>query len=872
MQNENAQEKPTAPASESAPAAEKPAEAKAEVSESASGLQTPPPPVVDLEDVAADAKKTIEGAKAALANDAKVETKDAIATESVPVKTPPVAKEDANGGTTVFFLGLSVLALFVWYFSTEIASRKRIVGTILALAVTAMSVWFFMAKPLETGIEIQGGVSMDIRIVPDEGQKVSSRMQDEAIRVLMDRFNKISTKEIVLTKQGEDMVFLQIPGLGPDKLEEIKEILQKVARLEFSIIDRSIQGRAAAVHSGDDVVVGYEALPYKREYEKDGTEKPWRGYGLVKKVKDLSGDLVSDAAPGYGPKGWEIRVGFKSEGASIMGPLTREHQGEPLAIILDGEIISAPNIEEPFSSGCTITGSFTEQEAKELASALENPLKNELKIEYSNFISPQMGAETVKQGKMAGIAGLLLTLIFVLFYYRVAGLIAMIGMVVAVAIIFGMMALFQFTLTLPGIAGIILTIGIAIDANVLIYERLREEMASGKSLPSAIKTAFEKAFSAIIDANITTLITAIILFAVAVGTVKGFAVTLMIGILATLFSALLVTRVCFSWATDTGMVKKLSFMNLIPDKIIDFLGMRKKAFLVSAVLLLISVIIVPVTDPRGVELAGGDSLTLQAEENLTRDSIEAALKSADFLEKTPIVQVQSPVGGGSEFFLIRSGIDSAAKIQDHIKAEIPGVTLDGSQTNSVGSSIGKSMLISSAAALGIGLLAILIYVTLRFEFAFALGAIVALIHDLVIVGGIITLAGHEISLISIGALLTIAGYSINDTIVVFDRVREGLATKRGDVRDVMNYCLNATLSRTLLTSVTTLFIVIVLFLFGGPALSEFAFVLILGVLVGTYSSIFIASPIVLWWARKNGINLRREVLDTEQAKIDPTTA
>ncbi len=355
-------------------------------------------------------------------------------------------------------------------------------------------------------------------------KKVTPALQEEAIKVLMNRFNAISTKEVVLTKQGSDMVFLQIPGLGKDKLEEIKAILEKVARLEFTVLDRSVQSRARAVHALDDVIAGSVALPYKKELDKKGNEID-RGYGIVKikPQRELSGDSVKSASPRFGDQGWEISVSFTSEGSKIMGPLTAENKDQPLAIILDDVIISAPNINEPFSDGCRITGSFTQDEAFELASALNNPLKNPLIVEYSNYITPSMGAETVKQGMLAGIAGLILTLIFIVIYYRVAGVIAMIGMCVSISIIFGMMALFGFTLTLPGIAGIILTIGIAIDANVLIYERLRERKwpEANRCHPQS-RLLTKKAFSAIIDANITTLITAIILFAVAVGNRQRF--------------------------------------------------------------------------------------------------------------------------------------------------------------------------------------------------------------------------------------------------------------------------------------------------------------------------------------------------------------
>jgi len=766
----------------------------------------------------------------------------------------------------VFFMGMGILVLFVIYFAAEAKRRKRIVGSILAVSVTGLCLWLYSTLHLEEGIELQGGVSMEIKIQPGEGKEVNKDTQQQAISVLEKRLNDLGTGEVVLAPSGEDGVFLQMPGVGQEKLAEITVALEKVARLEFSILHPQNSFLAARVANGAEVIPGYEALPYIEEFGEDGITPVPDRYALVKIKRDMKGDNVSSASYFYGEKGHSISVSFTGAGAKIMGPLTLENRGQQLAIIMDDEIISAPVIQEPFSTGCSITGNFTQTEATALASALENPLENPIEIEYSNFISPTMGKATVQQGITAGLAGLAITLLFIVIYYRFAGLLALVGLCISIVMIFGVMALFQFTLTLPGIAGIILTIGVAIDANVLIYERLREELADGKSLPVAITAAYEKAFSAIIDANITTLITAIILYAVAAGTVKGFAITLIIGIFATLFSSLLVSRVCFNWATETGFLKKLSFMNLIPERTIDFLSMRKVTMLGSLGLVILSLIIVPTMDPRGVELKGGDSITIQAGPELTKEIIRESISDLD-LGAEPIIQVQHPVGSSGEFFLIRSPDNTAAQIEEEIRKDT-GLELKDTTVSSVGSAVGQSMLISSGIALLIGIGAILIYVTLRFEFAFALGAIVALFHDLIIVAGVTALLGQEMTLITVGAFLTIAGYSINDTIVVFDRVREGLATKRGNVKDIMNYSLNKTLSRTLLTSVTTLITVVVLFLFGGPALRNFALTLIIGVVVGTYSSIFIASPIVLWWAKKSGTNLRREVLDTEQSKID----
>lgn len=856
-----------------APDAETPAaETPATTAENAATTEETPVEAAPATETTDETKEAVDAAVDALLNAETASTPATETTEATEAVVEPGGITDvletassAVSSQMVFLLGLGLLALFIYYFATETARRKRIVGSVLAVFVGALCVWLYSTVGMKQGIELQGGVSMEIRIIPNPGQEVSEAAQQQAIEVLEGRLNKLGTGEVILAPSGEDGIFLQMPGVGEETLKEIEETLEQVARLEFSILHPQSSMLATRVAGGADVVPGYEALPYKESFDDEGNKLPTR-YGLVKIKRDMEGEYVNKAGYFYGQSGHSISVDLTSDGAKIMGPLSSENLKQPMAIIMDDVILSSPVIQDVLTSQFSITGDFTQDEALQLASALENPLKNPIEIEYSNFITPTMGAATVKQGIYAGVAGLALTLLFILVYYRFAGILALIGLCLSIAIIFGAMSLFQFTLTLPGIAGIILTIGVAIDANVLIYERLREELAAGKSIKPAIDTAYEKAFSAIIDANITTLITAIILYAVAAGTVKGFAITLIIGIFATLFCSLLVTRVCFNWGLELQLVKKLSFMNLVPSKVIDFLGKRKVCMLGSVVALVASLIIVPMMDPRGVELKGGDSLTIQSAENLTKDKIKDSISDLD-LGGTPLVQVQRPVGAPGEFFLIRSPDNTAQQIEAELEKDL-GVNLEDTTVSSVGSAVGQSMLISSGIALLIGIGAILIYVTIRFEFAFALGAIAALFHDLIVVAGITTLLGQEFTLITVGAFLTIAGYSINDTIVVFDRVREGLATKRGDVKDIMNYALNKTLARTLLTSVTTLITVIVLFLFGGPGLRNFALTLIVGVLVGTYSSIFIASPIVLWWARRSGTNLRREVLDTEQSKIE----
>ena len=780
-------------------------------------------------------------------------------TDPVPVAAAGIPSE------WVFLIGLGLLTTFIVYIAAESTRMKRIYGSVLTVAVAAISVLLFSYLGMEKGIELQGGVSMEIKIRPAEGREITKDTQDQAIGVLASRFNALGTGEVFLAPSGSDGIFLQMPGVGQEELERIQETLEKVAQLEFSILHPQSSFLAAQVASGGQVIPGYEALPYKEEVDKNGEKRPTR-YGLVKIKRDMSGKNVAKARYVYGDKGDSISVAFTGEGAKIMGPLTNANQGQPLAIILDDVILSSPVIQEPFSTGCSITGSFTQAEALALASALENPLQNPIEIEFSNSITPTMGEVSVRQGIVSGIAGLCITLIFILFYYRFAGIVALIGLSSCILIIFGTMALFQFTLTLPGIAGIILSIGMAVDANVLIYERLREELAEGKSLRASIETAYEKAFSSIMDSNLTTLFTAIILYVVADGTVKGFAVTVVIGIFATLFGALVVTRVCFTWIMDAKFFKKLTFMDFAPKRIFDFLSHARPWLIFSAVAVIISMIAIPAIDPRGVELKGGDSITIRSTEGLTKEGIIDSITKLD-LGAAPIVQEQQPVGDDGTFFLVRTPDNTADTVIQHLEEDMK-VTLNDTTVSSVGSAIGKSMLFSSILAMGLGILAILAYVTLRYELSFAVGVIAALIHDVVVALGIATLMGQELSLIVVGALLTIAGYSVNDTIVVFDRVREGLATKRGEVKDIMNYALNKTLSRTILTSSTTLFTVLVLLIFGGPGLRSFAVILTIGLIAGTYSTLFIAAPIVLWWAKRTGTNLRREVLDTEQSKIE----
>jgi SecD/SecF fusion protein len=571
---------------------------------------------------------------------------------------------------------------------------------------------------------------------------------------------------------------------------------------------------------------------------------------------------VRKAFPTYDEQGWGVALQLDREGANLFGQLTEAHVGKRFAIVLDGRVQSAPVIREPIYGGhASITGDFTEEEVRNLASVLENPLQTPVTVEEERSVSATLGSDSIRSGVYAGLVGLALSFLFIIIYYRFAGLVASIALILNLVLLFGAMAMFNFVLTLPGIAGIILTIGMAVDANVLIYERLREELASGKPLNVALNAAYDRAFSAIFDSNVTTLITALILFWKATGPVKGFAVTLTIGIVASMFSALLVTRNCFNWAIASGILKRVTMSNLIKATNFDFLSKRRLSVGISALVILVSVVVFAVRGEKnfGIDFKGGDLLVLEAQKKVDEGDVRAALKQIDLEESV----VQTEKSSGKEFLTIRSAPGTSERIEKLLDEKFPEAGFRVEQIDKVGKVVGDELARNSLIALGLGIIGIFIYVTVRFEFAFALGAIIALLHDVILTIGAFALFGRELSLIIVGAVLTIAGYSINDTIVVFDRIREGMRTANGvSLQFIMNRAINETLGRTILTGGTTLLSTLALYFLGGPVLHDFAFTILVGILVGTYSSIFVASPIVLWWSRWTGKKHRESQPDT----------
>jgi SecD/SecF fusion protein len=733
-----------------------------------------------------------------------------------------------------------------------------------------------LKEKLKGGIDLVGGSSFIVEIQPGQDEEgnplpVNEGAIEQAKATLSKRLSNSGLSDNLMQPLGENRLIIEMPGVGPERRDEIRETIVTTARLLLKNVHPNSDQIIAQIEAGTKTLEpGYKVYPIRRTDPESGKLiEP--GKILLSRRTIVGGDKVDLARPGNGLG--VINVTLSKEGGRRLTNATGNMTigKDRMAVVLDDEVLIAPSVNAILGRNFIVEGLDGREEVRTVSNALNNPLKYPLNILSERNVSARYGEEVVRQGVYAAGAGLALTLIFVIFYYRIAGFVALIGLTVNMLILFGAMAMFGATFTLPGIAGIILTIGVAVDANVLIYERLREEMAGGKSLINAIRAAYEKAFSAIFDANITTLLTAIILLWRASDQMKGFAITLTIGILSSMFAALLVTRVFFFWGSDTGALKKLSFLNLIPAKTIKFMEMRKPAFMLSSILLIGSLVVMGTKrdSSLGIDFLGGSIVNIQLKEGqkLSEATVKKAIDDLP-LEKNPTIQLEQPVQAEGDLVSIKCATNDLEKIETKLRSDIEILAEKNTEGNydialdneTISASLGGEFLKNSFYALGLGLLAVLFYISLRFEFSFAVGAFAALFHDILICIGVVIICGTELSLIHVGAFLTIAGYSINDTIVVFDRMRESLRSKRGDVAQVMNLAINATLSRTILTSVTTFVAVLVLWIFGGSALKDFSFAIMIGVVVGTYSSIFIAAPVVYIWSKK-GSKLRQELID-----------
>ena len=715
------------------------------------------------------------------------------------------------------------------------------------------------AGKIKLGLDLQGGTSflveMDTTKLSNTNETSSALSQ--AIEVLRKRIDRFGVAEPVIQSAGGNRILIQLPGLSQSDKDSARQQIQKTAFLEFRMVNDSSD---EIIKNGEPVPYGYELLKHV-DQQADGTTRLEQFIVKKKPENGLYGDIIKSAYVSRDNLGQpQINFELSNDGAKKFGDTTRENVGHRLAIILDGELYSAPNIQSPIETGNgQITGSYTIQQALELANVMQNPLKAPLKIVYSSDVAATLGADSIRSGIKASIYGVIFVSSFMLVYYLFAGLAANVALITNIIILLGVMCSIGTTFTLPGIAGGVLTVGMAVDANVLIYERIREELAKGKSLRGAIDAGYARAFGTIFDSHVTTLISSIILIFMGTGEIKGFGVTLTIGVAASLFTALVVTRLIFNVMVDRNLIKSLPMLHIIKSSNVDFMKIGKPLALATTVFVVASLGFGISRGDKlfGVDFLGGDSTTYSFAQKLDEQQIRAALTTVG--EKDAQIQYQKDVGAGTETLRLTTSSGSIEKVQSAL-ATLPSAhyTLLGSQQ--VGATLGKEIQQTAIVASLLSLFGILVYVAFRYEFSFAVAAVAAVLHDVLFAIGAYCVAnavsGRQFNATVVAAILTIIGFSINDKIVIFDRIREQLKLGvRGSFKDIINMSLNQTLSRTIITSGTVFLATLSLFIFGGGVINDFAFTFLVGIIVGTYSSIYIASVIVLWWHKGERPNI-----------------
>jgi SecD/SecF fusion protein len=707
------------------------------------------------------------------------------------------------------------------------------------LSVTDKSGNIIREGRINLGLDLQGGMHLVLKVDTSKlSPKEAEGAPERALEIIRNRIDQFGVKEVAIQRQGKDEIVIQLPGVT-DR-ERALELIGRTALLEFRLLSTDTEKIKAALDG--DIPDGYELL-----LTEDNENV------LVEKHAEVIGADLTNAIVNFDQSAFNqpvVSITFTRDGARKFASVTADNVGKRLAIVLDGNIKSAPVIRERIPSGeGVIQGRFTPEEANDLAIVLRaGALPAPVIIEEERTVGPLLGQDSIQSGIKAIIIGASLVCIFMILYYMLAGFIGVIALFLNFLIILGVMGYFHFTLTLPGIAGLILTLGMAVDADILIYERIKEELKAGKTVRSAISAGYGKAFSAIIDSNLTTLIAAVLLFQFGTGPIRGFAMTLTIGIFASLFTALVVTRAIFQLLALSAKFKTIRMMNWIHDTKIDFTGKRKICYGVSIILVIVGMWVFGARGDRnfGVDFTGGTLQQLKFESPVDIGYVR------NIVSDSGITGVSIQGLAGDHEVLIRTSEDVDTTITDALKNSIKDNRFEFMRIEKVGPSVGRLLRKNAVKALIFGLLGILIYIALRFKhWEYGLAGVTALFHDVVIVIGAMAITGREFDLTVVAAILTVAGYSINDTVVIFDRVRENIRLLRKlKFSELVNLSINQTLGRTVFTTLTTLFTAVALFVWGGIVLNNFAFCLIVGFISGIYSTIFIASPMILFWQKR----------------------
>ncbi len=718
---------------------------------------------------------------------------------------------------------------------------------ILAVAGLMAFYAFPLDKRINLGLDLKGGMHLLLRVDTDKlSEEARQGAVERAVEILRNRIDEFGVREPVIQKQGQDEIVVQLPGIT-DRERALK-LIGRTAYLEFKLVSQDREKLSKAV--GGEVPEGYE-LKYLPE-----DEEPL----LLEKEAVLTGEVLKNAYVRFDSSAFGqpiVALEFNPEGTKKFAEITANNVGRRLAIVLDGKLQSAPRIKEEIPSGeAVISGRFTLEKAQDLALVLRiGALPAPMMVEEERTVGPLLGQDSIRAGLKASIIGLSLILLFMAANYHLVGLITDVALLLNLLFIFGGLGILPVlfpgvsaTLTLPGIAGIVLSLGMAVDANVLINERMREELDFGRPMISVISNGYGKAFSAIIDSNITTLIAAFLLFQFGTGPVRGFAVTLTIGLLSSLFTALIVTRTVLEILVRKFRLRRLLMHKFLKNTRIDFLGKRRICYAISVIALVagLTAVLSKGRAAWGIDFTGGKIQEYKFQQPVPIEELRSAL--AEIGSTNASIQRFKDKPGA---YLIKTSDREGEDITAHLKQAFSNQKIDILRIESVGPVAGRHLRNKAASALIWALVGILAYVAFRFKhFNFAFAGIIALFHDCLITLGFMGLTARAIDLITITAILSIAGYSINDTIVIYDRLRENhkILPKTG-FADLVNLSINQTLNRTLMTTFTTLLVVVALLIWGGRILNNFAFALFVGFIAGTYSTIFIVSPLVLAWSR-----------------------
>ena len=693
------------------------------------------------------------------------------------------------------------------------------------------------AKNIRLGLDLEGGVSVTYQAYKTDstgkrtGEQPTDKDMADTIYKMQKRVETLESTEAAVYQEGSDRVTIDIPGASDS--EEVLKELGKAGALYFILYSDLKTEKGGTPNEGDKVV-----------YDKS-------------KVL-LTGDMIGEATSGSrqqegtGKTEYGVSIKFAGKGIKKFAKITGEHVGEQLAIVYDEKLVSAPNLKEEISGGeCWISGSFTSESAEQLASTVRiGALPLELENIHGNVVGATLGSQALKSSLFAGVVGLILVIIFMIVMYRISGVAASIALIFYVGAMLLALNGLNVTLTLPGIAGIILSIGMAVDANCIIFTRIREELATGKTVASAIDNGFSKAMSAIIDGNVTTLIAALVLYLKGSGTVKGFAMTLGIGIVLSMFTALFITKLLMKAFCALGMTNTSMYGIQKERKTINFIGNWKKYVVISGAVVVICVAGLVVRAASGgplfnysLDFAGGNSTSVDLSKTVTDEDKQKAEDTA-----------KSVIGSGKSVEISVADNTKIVVRTEELKATMAKTFgVDEStkiESEFISGSVSDEMKVDAAVATLIATLCMLLYIWIRFrKLSTGISAVLALVHDVIAVLTVYVVASAFIPVGStfIACMLTIVGYSINDTIVVFDRIRENKAkaTSRTSLAEIINKSITETLSRSINTSVTTFIMVFVLAVFGVDSVRQFAIPLIVGIISGCYSSVCVASP--LWY-------------------------